>query len=58
MCLVPKAAERAAKIFDQTGRGRVALVMCDDWTGSDYLSNVVVIAAPPVRAETTCRLPD
>jgi LPXTG-site transpeptidase (sortase) family protein len=39
-------AERAAEIFDQTARGRVALVTCEDWTGTDYLSNVVVIAAP------------
>jgi LPXTG-site transpeptidase (sortase) family protein len=39
-------AEHAAEIFDQTRPGRVALVTCDDWTGTDYLSNVVVIAAP------------
>jgi LPXTG-site transpeptidase (sortase) family protein len=39
-------AKRAAEIFDQTTRGRVALVTCEDWTGSDYQSNVVVIARP------------
>jgi LPXTG-site transpeptidase (sortase) family protein len=39
-------AEHAAKIFDQTGPGRVALVTCEDWDGADYLSNVVVIATP------------
>jgi len=39
-------AEHAAEIFDQTRQGRVALVSCDDWTGTDYLSNVVVIARP------------
>jgi LPXTG-site transpeptidase (sortase) family protein len=39
-------AEHAAEIFDQNSPGRVALVTCEDWTGADYLSNVVVIAAP------------
>ena len=39
-------AEHAARIFDQTRPGRVALVTCDDWTGTDYLSNIVVIAKP------------
>ncbi|HYJ68963.1 MAG TPA: class F sortase [Nocardioidaceae bacterium] len=39
-------AEHAAEIFDQATQGRVALVTCDDWTGTDYLSNVVVIATP------------
>lgn len=39
-------AEHAAEIFDQNRQGRVALVSCDDWTGTDYLSNVVVIARP------------
>ena len=39
-------AEHAAEIFDQARMGRVALVSCDDWTGTDYLSNVVVMARP------------
>ena len=39
-------AEHAAEIFDQNRQGRLALVSCDDWTGTDYLSNVVVIARP------------
>ena len=39
-------AEHAAEIFDQARKGRVALVSCDDWTGTDYLSNVVVMARP------------
>jgi LPXTG-site transpeptidase (sortase) family protein len=39
-------AKRAAEIFDQTAAGRVALVTCEDWTGGEYLSNVVVIATP------------
>jgi LPXTG-site transpeptidase (sortase) family protein len=39
-------AEHAAEIFDQGSAGRVALVTCEDWDGAEYLSNVVVIAAP------------
>ena len=39
-------AEHAAEIFDQSSAGRVALVTCEDWDGAEYLSNVVVIAAP------------
>jgi LPXTG-site transpeptidase (sortase) family protein len=39
-------AEHAAKIFDQSVSGRVALVTCEDWNGSIYLSNVVVVADP------------
>ena len=38
--------EHAAEIFDQSSVGRVALVTCEDWDGAEYLSNVVVIAAP------------
>lgn len=39
-------AKHAADIFDQTSTGRVALVTCEDWTGTDYQSNVVVVASP------------
>ena len=39
-------AEHAAEIFNQSSAGRVALVTCEDWDGAEYLSNVVVIAAP------------
>lgn len=39
-------AEHAAAIFDQSVPGRVALVTCEDWNGSVYLSNAVVIAEP------------
>jgi len=44
----PKAAlaKHAAEIFDQTSTGRIALVTCEDWTGTDYQSNVVVLATP------------
>ncbi len=36
----------ASRIFDQTVPGRLALVTCEDWNGTAYLSNVVVIAEP------------
>jgi LPXTG-site transpeptidase (sortase) family protein len=38
--------EDAASIFSQTVPGRLAVVTCEDWNGSVYLSNVVVIAVP------------
>jgi LPXTG-site transpeptidase (sortase) family protein len=41
-------AEHAAELFDQTVPGRLALVTCEDWNGSVYLSNAVVIADPVV----------
>jgi LPXTG-site transpeptidase (sortase) family protein len=39
-------AKHAAEVFDQTIRGRLVLVTCEDWNGEVYLSNAVVIAAP------------
>ena len=39
-------AKHAAEIFDQTTRGRLVLVTCEDWNGEVYLSNAVVIAEP------------
>ncbi|WP_432890301.1 class F sortase [Kribbella sp. CA-245084] len=39
-------AKRAAQVFDQSVRGRLVLVTCEDWNGEVYLSNVVVIALP------------
>ena len=39
-------AKRAAQVFDQGVRGRLVLVTCEDWNGSVYLSNVVVVALP------------
>lgn len=39
-------AKRAAQLFDQSVRGRLVLVTCEDWNGQVYLSNVVVIALP------------
>jgi len=39
-------AKSAAKLFDQSVPGRLVLVTCEDWNGTAYLSNVVVIAKP------------
>ncbi|HEY3005089.1 MAG TPA: sortase [Kribbellaceae bacterium] len=39
-------AKHAAEVFDQTTRGRLVLVTCEDWNGEVYLSNAVVIAEP------------
>ena len=39
-------ARQAARVFDQTGPGRLVLVTCEDWNGETYLSNAVVIAEP------------
>jgi LPXTG-site transpeptidase (sortase) family protein len=37
-------ARHAQKVFSQDGPGRLVLITCDDWTGTVYLSNVVVYA--------------
>ena len=39
-------ARDAAKVFRQTGPGRLVLVTCEDWNGTTYLSNAVVFADP------------
>ena len=39
-------AKQAARLFDQSVPGRLVLVTCEDWDGTAYLSNVVVIATP------------
>ncbi|MFC0626009.1 class F sortase [Kribbella deserti] len=39
-------AKQAARVFNQSGPGRLVLVTCEDWDGTAYLSNVVVIAKP------------
>jgi LPXTG-site transpeptidase (sortase) family protein len=41
-------ARDADKIFRPDGIGRLVLITCDDWNGSIYLSNAVVIATPVV----------
>jgi sortase (surface protein transpeptidase) len=39
-------ADRAARLFSQSGRARLVLVTCADWNGVRYLSNTVVVATP------------
>ncbi|MEU4391934.1 sortase [Kribbella sp. NPDC023855] len=39
-------AKQAARLFDQGVAGRLVLVTCEDWDGTKYLSNAVVIAQP------------
>jgi len=39
-------AQDAAKVFSQTVPGRLVLITCEDWNGSTYLSNAVVVAEP------------
>jgi LPXTG-site transpeptidase (sortase) family protein len=39
-------ARDAAKVFRQSGPGRLVLITCEDWNGSVYLSNAVVFADP------------
>jgi LPXTG-site transpeptidase (sortase) family protein len=37
-------AKHAAEVFDQSVAGRLVLITCEDWNGSVYLSNEVVVA--------------
>lgn len=39
-------ASSAERVFSQEVPGRLVVVTCEDWDGSRYLSNVVVVAAP------------
>lgn len=39
-------AKQAARLFDQSVPGRLVLVTCEDWDGTSYLSNAVVVAVP------------
>ena len=44
-------ATKAHALFGQDrGRGRLVLVTCTDWNGTDYESNIVVFARPVRRA--------
>ncbi|MEI8407406.1 MULTISPECIES: class F sortase [unclassified Kribbella] len=42
-------AKQAAQLFNQGVPGRLVLVTCEDWDGTAYLSNAVVIAVPKKR---------
>lgn len=37
-------AKHAGEVFDQSVNGRLVLITCEDWNGSVYLSNAVVVA--------------
>ena len=39
-------AGQAQRLFRQDGPARLVLLTCEDWDGSAYLSNVVVVAKP------------
>jgi LPXTG-site transpeptidase (sortase) family protein len=39
-------AKQAGRLFDQGAPGRLVLVTCEDWDGTKYLSNAVVVAKP------------
>lgn len=39
-------AKDAARVFRQSGPGRLVLITCEDWNGSGYDSNAVVFAEP------------
>lgn len=39
-------AARAGDIFSMTVPGRLVLITCTDWNGSEYLGNTVVFAEP------------
>jgi len=41
-----RIARDAERIFSQESPGRLVLVTCEDWDGTRYLSNVVVVAGP------------
>ena len=41
-----RIARDAERLFSQEVPGRLVLITCEDWDGSRYLSNVVVIAEP------------
>lgn len=41
-----RLARNAGRIFSQEVPGRLVLITCEDWDGSRYLSNVVVVARP------------
>ena len=42
-----EVAEQARKLFGQNrGHGRLVLVTCTDWNGTDYESNIIVFADP------------
>ena len=41
-----RVSRASTRLFSQGVRGRLVLITCEDWDGSGYNSNVVVIARP------------
>jgi len=41
-----RLARDAERVFSQEAPGRLVLITCEDWDGTQYLSNVVVVARP------------
>lgn len=39
-------AQRAHRLFRQDGPARLVLLTCEEWDGSAYLADVLVVAAP------------
>lgn len=46
-------AAEAQELFSQTSEGRLVVITCEDYDGSDYLSNVVVTATPVGSSSAT-----
>lgn len=41
-----QVAERSEKLFDPDGEPRLVVVTCDDWDGTSFQGNTVVVAVP------------
>jgi LPXTG-site transpeptidase (sortase) family protein len=41
-----QVAKRSTKLFDPDGEPRLVVVTCDDWDGTSFQGNTVVVAAP------------
>ncbi|MFI5625458.1 class F sortase [Nocardioides sp. NPDC051685] len=41
-----QVAKRSAKLFDPDGEARLVVVTCDDWDGTSFQGNTVVVAVP------------
>jgi LPXTG-site transpeptidase (sortase) family protein len=57
-----KLAREASTLFRPGGNGRLLLITCDDWNGSFYESNAVVVAVPvddqPFVSNSDTGIPD
>lgn len=41
-----QVAKRSGKLFDPEGEARLVVVTCDDWDGTSFQGNTVVVAVP------------